>query len=330
MAPPGLASGAVAVSEDSLGEEHFLGRLATYTLPDEERNGAKLLRTWAKHGLNVDDLPEARQPVHVFQSACASVNTRRTNIASGQRAEIRADEVENNGSCSYQITVKVWDLKGVTIEHEKAMRVRFDKQTNAISFDMLGYQDKRLHELQDRIRSHFEANAKTVPGQKVRNAVRATLLKCGAQNLRRKAGGLYFVPGTGVNERKREVPTKAVLDGLKGVLTDLYGDRADFYTIPLVNDDGQREMVRKHFTINANEKARELSAKAMSRVRQGRGQRGVRAELVTNLHQERRLLVAAVGDFEKLVEVERKDIQASLDELDLSLERLEELANEKP
>jgi hypothetical protein len=41
MAPPGLASGAVAVSEDSLGEEHFLGRLATYTLPDEERNGAK-------------------------------------------------------------------------------------------------------------------------------------------------------------------------------------------------------------------------------------------------------------------------------------------------
>jgi hypothetical protein len=123
MAPPGLASGAVAVSEDSLGEEHFLGRLATYTLPDEERNGAKLLRTWAKHGLNVDDLPEARQPVHVFQSACASVNTRRTNIASGQRAEIRADEVENNGSCSYQITVKVWDLKGVTIEHDaRALR----------------------------------------------------------------------------------------------------------------------------------------------------------------------------------------------------------------
>jgi hypothetical protein len=327
MAPPGLASGAVAVSEDSLGEEHFLGRLATYTLPDEERNGAQLLLTWATHGLDVNDLPEARQPVHVFQSACASVNQRRTTIG-GQKAEIRADEIENNGACSYQITVKVWDLKGSTIEHEKAMRVRFDKQTSAISCDMLGYQDVRLKELQARIREHFEANAKTVPGQKIRNAVRATLLKVGAQNLRRKAGGLYFVPATWVNERRREEQTKPILDGLKAVLTDLYGERADFYTIPLVNDEGQREMVRKHFTINANERARELSEKAMTRVRQGRGQRGVRAELVANLYQDRRLLLAQVADFEQLVEVERKDIQASLDELDISLEKLEQLANE--
>lgn len=328
MAAPGLASGAVAVSEDSLGEEHFLGRLATYTLPDEERNGAQLLRTWAKHGLNVDDLPEARQPVHVFQSACASVNTRKTTIGTGQKAEIRADEIENNGSCAYQITVKVWDLKGSQIEHEKAMRVRFNKQTSAISFDMLGYQDKRLHELQDRIREHFDANAKTVPGQKIRNAVRATILKLGGQNLRRKAGGLYFVPATCVNERKRTVKTKPVLDGLKGVLTDLYGDRADFYTIPLVNDEGQREMVRKHFTINANERARELAEKAINRVRAGRGQRGVRAELLTNLHQERRILLGQVADFEGLVAVERTEIQANLDALDSSLEQLQALADE--
>jgi hypothetical protein len=46
------------------------------------------------------------------------------------------------------------------------MRVRFDKQTSAISFDMLGYQDVRLQELQDRIREHFDANAKTVPGRR--------------------------------------------------------------------------------------------------------------------------------------------------------------------
>jgi hypothetical protein len=328
MARSGLAN-VVGVSEGAVPEEALLGRAATFTLPDEERSGAQLLRTWAKNGLDVNDLPEARQPVHVFQSACASVQQRRTTLGDGRRAEIRADEVENNGACSYQITVKVWDLKNVTIEHEKAMRVRFDKQASAISFDMLGFSDPRLRDLQKRIREHFDANAKTVPGQKIRNAVRAQLQAIGGQNLRRKAGGLYFVPMEWQprGKRKRE-PTRPVLDGLKGVLEDLYGDRADFYVIPLANDEEMQAMVRKHFVINVVAQAEEMTLKALNRVREGKGARGVRQELLDNMRGDQRMLLGAVHQFDELVTLEKQNLTQHLADLENALRALENLASE--
>jgi hypothetical protein len=329
MAARKKLSNVVAVSED-LDERHFLGRLATFTLPDEARSGAKLSRAWARHGLDVNDLPEARQPVHIFQSACASVKTRRGMNTLGERIEVRADEVTNNArECAYQITVAVWDLAARVIEHEKAMRVTFDKQTSSITVDRLGYQDVRLDEIEAAIRAHFDANARTVPGQKVRNAVRNTLLKIGAQNLRRKAGGLYFVP-VRWQPNGHEQPTKPILDGLAAVLDEMYGDRADFYTIPLVNSDAQKAMVRKHFALNVNEKARELAQRAINRVRAAdQAERGVRSDMLANLYNERRKLHAQIEQFDQLVSVERKSVAQELADLDSALSMLQELADKK-
>jgi hypothetical protein len=324
MTAPGLA----AAANVEIPDEHLLGWLATYTLPDEERSGAKVMRVWAQRGLDVDDLPPMRQPFHVFQSACASVNENRP-ANGGQKVQIRADEIENNGACRYQITVKVWDQANKLIEHEKAMRVSFNKDTHAIDVDRLGYNDPRLAEIEDRIRNHYDANTATVPGQKIRNAVRDTVIDIGGQNVRRKAGGLYFVPKHAIARNGSitgNVPTRVTLDALANVLRDLYGDRADFYVIPLANQEGMRDMVRKHFTINANEKARELCEKAVQRVRQGKG-RGVRAELVTNLINERRRLGGAANQFVELVNVEQDDLKANMRDLDKAIAELQELAD---
>lgn len=320
---------AIAVSPDAdLDPQHFLGRLTMFTMPDEERNGAKVVRAWAKHGLDVDDLPEARQPVHVFQSACASVKARRSVDAAGRRTEITADEVHNNGGgCIYQITVKVWDRTNDVIEYEKALRVTFDKQTSLISFDQLEGSDPRLASIESAIQAHFDANAKTLPGQKIRNAIRHTLIKIGAQNLRRKAGGVYFVP-TEWRPNGTMEPTKPVLDGLEAVLTDLYGDRADFYAIPLANSEGEQEMVRKHFTLNVQEKSQELMLKALQRVQGGRGERGVRSDFITNLYGERRRLAHAINQFDQLVSLEQTEIEQNIADLDEALGKLQELADE--
>lgn len=328
----GIPKNAVAVSEGALDPDQFLGRLTLCTIPDREVKGSTLLRSWAKHGLDVNDLPEARQPVHIFQTACASVKQRRAHNTGGERMAITADEVADNSTCDYQIGVKVWDVANKVIEYQRDMRVTFDKNTNAITVDDFSH-EPRLRAIEDAIRSHFDANAKTVPGQKVRNAVRQTLLRLGAQNVRRKAGGVYFVPTTylvTVNGRGETHPTKPILDGLQGVLGDLYNGDADFHVIPFANAEGEREMVRKHFVINANERAAQLSMKAINRVREGSGKRSVRSDLLANMENERRELLFAVDQFKELVSVEQSDLEVTLRELDESMRKLREFAdNEK-
>lgn len=320
---------AVAVSE-GVADKHMLGRLATYTLPDEGVNGTKLVRIWAQHGLDVNDLPKVRQPVHVFQMACRSVEDRKAANGGSKTVEVQVDQVfEDADECVYQITRMVRDKANKVIEHPKAMRITFNKQFSTIDVKALEDYDA-LRGLEDRIRKHFEKNGKTIPGQKVRNAVRDQLLRVGAQNVRRKAGGLYFVPKEHrIGDQGQLEPTKPILDGLKGALEEAYGDRADFYMIPLANDSGMKEMVRKHFTINVNEQAAELTLKALNRVRTGKGERGVRSDLLANLYNERRRLANAVRDFDGLVKLEKKEIKANLKDLDDALAKLQDLADEE-
>jgi hypothetical protein len=318
---------AVAVSE-GVSDKHMLGRLATYTLPDEGVNGTTLVRIWHQHGLDVNDLPKVRQPVHVFQMACRSVEDRRAANGGSKQVEVQVDQVyEDAKECVYQITRMVRDKANKVIEHPKAMRVTFNKDFATIDVEALEDYDA-LRGLEEQIRKHFEKNGKKIPGQKVRNAVRDQLLRLGAQNVRRKAGGLYFVPKEyRVGDAGETEPTKPVLDGLKGALTDAYGERADFYMIPVASDEGMKEMVRKHFTINVNEAAAELTQKALNRVRTGKGERGVRSDLLANLYNERRRLAASVRDFNGLVKLEQKEIKANLKDLDDALAKLQDLAD---
>lgn len=323
-----LANALVVSDETAKQKKKVLGFFVMATQPDDERDEAQVRAEWINHGLDPDDLPEMRELVHVFQTAAAHVKARRSVDGKGKRTEITADEVHNNGGgCIYQITVKIWDRTNDVIEWEKALRVTFDKVTSKISFDHLGAKDRRLSRIEREIQEHFDANTQTIPGQKVRNAVRRTLLKIGAQNLRRKAGGVYFVPSEWKPNGKME-PTRPILDGIKGMLTALYGQRADFYIFPMANDETEREMVRKHFTLNVREKTEELMLKTLQRVQAGRG-RGVRPELLANLYNERRRLAQAIGQFDQLVSLEKTEIENDLEDFDDALDKLEQLANEK-
>lgn len=319
----------VGVSEKQAAEldpRYFLGRLVLFTLPDRPVSGSKLLRLWGHAGLDLDLLPDARQPVHVFQSACASVKQRRgTNGHNNGRTEIAADEVQNNGGaggdCVYQITVKVWDTAARTVEFEKALRATFDKRTSEIAFDHLGSSDPRLAKIEREIRRYFDQNGKTLPGNKVRNGVRDQLAAVGAQNVRRKAGGAYFVPMEW-KPNGQPKPTGPILDGLKGVIEELYGGDGDFYTVPLANDLEMRAMVAKHFTLNARENLQELTLRALDRARR-KGNK-VRQDMLANMWNERRQVVGAIQQFEELVDLEKKDIEAELHALDQALTELQD------
>lgn len=326
---------AIAVSDQA--DVPIIGYVGTYTLPDREVSGAKMVRAWANHGLDPADLPEARQPVHIFETAVRKQETRKVN---GTVEQVKVDRVKVNAAeCVYQVTRQVTDLANAVVEHEKSMRVRFDKKASILTFEGLdpdAYQ--ALRPIEKAIRKDFEANAKTVPGQKLRNAIRKKIVHVGGQNLRRKAGGLYFIPTEYPNETGMK-PTAPILgtmpeggtpppapNGITGVLHELYGDDADFYTLRVAGDEGEREMVRKHFMINASEKARELMEKAYQRLRQDSG-RGARSDLLANMWNERRRLHGMVDQFEQLVEFERTEIEKDLTDLDSALNLLQEQAD---
>lgn len=313
-----LPKGAVAVTGSTEGLP-ILGNLVTYTLKDEAIPGTRLVRVAGKHGLDVDLLPEKRTGADVFASACRSVESRRRN---GVEIEVKVDQVlHNSAEIVYQITRMVRDRQERVIEHPTAMTLAYEKATediNVVELEDYG----ELRELEDAIRKHYTANTKNVPSSKVRNFVRDVIRTLGGQNLRRKAGGLYFVP-----HEFRGHESATTLDGLKGFVEELYGDDGDFYTIPLVGDEGAREMVRKHFVINIREEARATMERAVQRVRAGKG-RGVRADFVANLWNERRRLAGALDEFDELVNVERSSVDEDLRDLDNALQELQDLADE--
>lgn len=308
----------------------FIGRLVTYSMPDDYVSGPKLVRTWAAHGLDVNDLPTKRHGFHVFQAACRSVESRRAN---GLGVEVHVDEADHTATeCVYQITrmERVKGKGGATIEHHAGMTLTYDKTLDTISTSAMEDYDA-VRGLEDKVRQHFTKNAAKIPGQKIRNSVRATILKLGGQNLRRKAGGLYFVPHefviAGGNGRTAKRETLPFLDGLAGVFDELYGERGDFYMIPLVNNEGAKKMVAKHFAINISDRSREAMERAIQRVRQGKGSRGVRADLLASLWNERRAIAGAIETFESLVDIERKEIDKNLGDLDKALGDLQDLAD---
>lgn len=323
---------AVAVGEtDGL---DLLGRLVTYTFPDDERPATKVVRAWANHGLDVNDLPDVRSATHLFQSACRSVASKRRDSEAGVDIDVR--EVVNDGSvCVYQITRAVRDKQARVIEHAKAMTLALDKKSEQITVTELEDYAK-LRPLEDAIRTHFKAHRKDLGGQKIRNSVRDTILKVGGQNMRGKPGGLYFVPVTYRWEdsagRTAEHPTLGVLEGLRGFLTEMYGERADFWWIGVAEDKSvdslAHDMIAKRFAINVADESRELLERAVQRAAAGMGERGIREDFMTSLYQQQRKLLGAVSQYDQLVTLDRTEVEKNLADLDDAIRNLERLREE--
>jgi uncharacterized protein DUF6744 len=235
----------------------ILGFVALSQVPNTPQSAAKLRRLWLAEGLDESLVPKQRKPVNSFQAACRSVETRRTE--SLKVHEVKVDEVlENEAECVYQVTRMVRDKDHKLIDHPKGMRLTFNKRTGTIETDPLDKATfKELEGLDAAIREEFERNSSKVPGSKLRRAIRATLRDHHATLIQNK--GVFFVPKAG----------KPALDSIQNVLRGLYGDDgpAELYVIPCANDEGEKEMVAKHFTANVADQIDKLLAEITMRLR---------------------------------------------------------------
>lgn len=298
--------------------EQVLGWLAMFTVPDQPISTTKLLKAWVERDLDTGLLPQKRVPVHRFQIACRSVETRRR--ANGGQEEVKVDEVyEDATECVYQVTRMIRDREGGQITFEASMRVTFDKASSAIGVEPMerpAY--KALAGLEASIREHFDRNAGTIPGQKVRAAVRAYMARLGGTNVRKKAGGVYFVP-------KHDEAMK-VLPKLTEALEQLYGGDAELWTVPLADDKTERAMVEKHFTMNIEEVVEEEIAKIAGVLTRDSY---VRKDLLRNVVEERKALGEKHQQYANLLGSSLKKVESDLELLDEQVETLIVRAQEK-
>lgn len=292
-------------------KDMILGFYALFYIPDQPVSAAKLRKLWLAEGLDENLVPRNRRAVNAFQVACRSVETRRHSVGSNAEAEIKVDEVtETNEVCVYQITRMVRDRDERVIEHPKAMRVTFSKDTETIKFEKLDRAAAQaLGTIQDDITEHFEKNAKKLPGSKVRAAIRAILDQMGATNVRKKSGGVYFCPKEG----------HATLESLQSVLSGLYDDVAELHLIACANAEGERAMIAKHFTVNVKDELNELMADVATRLREGTG---IRADRLKNIVNRRREIEGHAARYRALLDDNLGDVDEAGRLLDEQIEEL--------
>lgn len=300
-----------------MARDQILGVITLSTIPDEFVSGAKLNKLWSAEGLDPKLIPESRKAVDTFRQSCRKVETRRANSA-GHTTEVKVDEVTNDGpTCVYQVTRMVRDKTNQVIDHPKAMKLVFDKAKaesgdpdpiEVIPLDKATFGE--LKGLADVIIEWYGKNLAMVPGQKIRNAVRDYMHILGAENLRRRSGGVYFVPTSGVD----------TLESLQRVLEALYGGDADLHIIPQPNSKAVAAMLEKHHAMNVKGECDELIARISERLKGSKNK--VRKDLLTNIMQERRELGARRKQMSEILGREIKELNGHFETLDEKIEDL--------
>jgi hypothetical protein len=289
--------------------------LTISSVPDRGVKLSRLRKQWLGEGLDITLVPEERKPVNVFQEACRMVATGKRGVPSDNRVtEILSELVTNSeGECVYQITRAVKDKEQRIIEHPKAMRMVYKKPTGTIECEPLDAESFRaLRDVEQKVRDHFDANVKTVPGAHVRSAVRETLLSLGATRVA-NAASVYFVPISGYS----------TVEALQRVLEDLYHGDAYIHCIPWLDTQATREIVEKHHTMDVKDQCATEVAEIRNRLTTtGSGAPKVRSDYVANKINARRALARRVKEYEDLLGGEVASIKESMSMLDDQLERL--------
>lgn len=299
-----------------------LGYLTWFTVPDEAVPLTRLKKQWVLAGLDPDVLPKGQKAVNTFQRAVRSVDQRRRTDGAGQPvAETRVDEVsETSDYCVYQVTRLERHVEERVIEHPKAMRVIFDKVNETIRFEPLGDVPKReLNELIDSIQEFYDSNQTRVPGHKVRAIVRNMLSDLLAENLRGKAGGIYFVPFQGYQ----------ILDQLNYALKGAYKERRAYMRIiPMADSHDERDIIAEEFEINSLAEIEEIMEDTAKVLNNPDRVRAVRSDVIQNQWDRHAKLMKKAKNYQELLNEESDDVAQALDVLKKQLHKLEEAGSE--
>jgi hypothetical protein len=325
LAPNAKLAGTIAISADSGIKP--LGYIGWFSVPDESVSLRKLKQALMVNGLPPSLAPKDQKGVNTFKRAMREQEGKQVWQGKETETTIRA-VVETPDEVVYQISRVVRDLKDRVIEYPKGMRVIFNKATEEIRYNTLKNEDAEQNmsraeqfEVREAIQEFYDKNATKITGARVRGIVRNYLQNepdetrniegLSGENLRGRAGGIYFVPAEHVGE----------LQSLSDMLTELYGGRAFLHAIPLADGASEREIIRRHHVTNTREEIKEAMAEAKKLLAQDRD-RALRSDYVANQWAKFRALERRAAKYRDLLNDEQEEITEMAGLLNKQLDKL--------
>ena len=281
--------------------DDLLGFLVMYTLPDRMVGYKNIVREWANEGLDPDVMPGPGRPTDIFGLACAAVATKRTR---GLQEIILAERASTDGT-TYQITRSVRDNDNRIVEHPKAMTLHFDPHTQTLTVTKREDYEV-LENLENLVRANYRNFRGSIPGSKVRTAVRGTIVnELGGTSYMGK--GIYMVPRDGLR----------VLESIEKVLDTTYGGDAHMSLIPLLDTKRNRDDLSRFHADDIRERCETLMQQVGAKLKAGGG---VRADLLANVKKSYREIR---DQRDQIIELVGRETETVENELELLAEQIE-------
>jgi hypothetical protein len=324
----------------TIGDGHLAGEYFWYSIEEAMVSLRKLRVAFTENGLDATRLPAERRPEHVAQEACRKVARVTSN---GHREEIRVEQIDRNpDALVYQITQHAQDRANRVIRQPLALRVLFHFETAELSFETLwldGATPADVQELIDEITAHFTAGQTQIPGRKLRTIVRHYVEEAGAENVRGPSGGVYFIA------KHNPIPTwsklcehhGASIDGsvfiqqIRMMLEDVYGAAPNFHAIPCVDDEAQREFLKRKLIENCSEDLESYRNECVALVRgKDSRARGFRADRTATMVNRRKEIEMRCQKFAALLREPLQELEGDMALADRALTELLQEASMSP
>ena len=303
------------------------GFVTWFSIPDRDMKLPDVKRAWIKAGLERECLPKDPRALYLFKRAVRKQQGR-TKHDDGSYTEILVKDVLEASQFSiYQTSRVERDKDQRVVEYPPELRVIFNKETDEINFNRLG--DTKLaqvKDMQDDIMDFYEGATKVVDGRKVRTLVRNYLKETddesagqhglSGENLRGKAGGVYFVAAK-YEER---------LAGLAECLDELYGKAGDevygLYFFPVANDKKTREMIREAHIANTVKEAKQAIRTVGDLLQNADRQVAIRSDVTRHWTRTLHQLKKRSAEYNDILRDEQDEVESIIRQMDKQVRKL--------
>lgn len=317
--PKGI-KGVVAVSDGS--GIPIMGRIIWFSVPDESVSLRGLKKALGMNGLPIGLAPKDTKAVNVFKRAVRE-HEGRTKMDGGFYIDTDVAQVlESPQYCIYQVSRLTRDLGERVVDYTKLVRFIFDKGTEEVKPNVLpGAPRKEALEIMGAVEDFMEKNGGKVTGAKVRGIIRSYVREeadeqrgiegLSGENLRGKAGGIYFVPERYFEEVK----------ALSQMLNDLYKGKGYLHAIPLAEGKGERELVRAHHTANVKQELLEMVGELRGLLSTDR-ERAPRSDVVANKVAQFHAAQRRAAKYSEIIQEDVADLQEMASTVKRQLDKL--------